>query len=877
MKRWLYAIPLVAGTTPHALLAQQVDPADVAGEGSAKVAADSTSPDDEATSEGEDSEIVVAGHQAPRGAVIGDVRPDVQFSRATIRALGVNSVSELLQELAPQIRTAQGRGGEQTVILLNGRRTSGFAEMRDIPAEAISRAEILPEEVALKYGYPADQRVVNIVLRKRFHALIVEAGDRFSTDGGRNAIDPGLTYLDIDHDRRVNIAVQYQHADDLLESERHLGAFAPHRPYDIVGNVAARTPSGEIDPALSALAGQTVTIAGAPAVAASRPLALADFVAGANQANVTDTTPFRTLLPSDERGSVNASYSRNVFGNVAATLNGRLEVSDDVSLLGLPKIKLALPAGSPFSPFADDVAVYRYADMSPLTRRTRDFDGHLGLMLNSHAGTWLWSLSGTWDHTEERTRTVRSIDQSVIDAALAAHDPTVNPFGAFGSDLLLARQPDTTRLISDAGGFDAMVNGSPLHLPAGKVLTSLRVGANWSALSGQSVRGGLAQDSAASRSNVGGQLSIDVPIASRRNNVVAALGTLSVNGNVAVRRLSDFGTLKTFGYGLVWSPVQPLRIIASMTHQDGAPPLLQIGGPTLTTPNGRIFDFVQGESVEVSRIEGGNPALVGDNRRVLKIGATWRPGWGKGLSLSANYVHARTRDAVASMAVTPAMEAAFPDRFVRDSAGNLTRFDARPVNVASDNREELRWGVNWLKAIGGTGLPGGQPAGGVPGLRKNANRLSFALYHTWHLRHDVRLRDGLPVLDLLNGDTMAMTGGDPRHEIEAQAGLARNGVGLRLSANWRSATMVRGVAGSDLSFSDLATANLRLFANLGQQQALVRAHPWLNGVKLTLAADNLFNARPRVTDAQGATPYVYQPALLDPLGRTIRLSIRKSF
>ncbi len=872
MKRWLFALSLLAGVAPQALLAQQAGPASAAGDRGVKPDVAPAPPEDDA-GEGDDPEIVVTGHQAPRGAAVGDVQPDVQFSRGTIRAFGINSMSELLQELAPQIRSAQGRGGEQTVILLNGRRTTGLSEVRDIPAEAISRAEILPEEVALKYGYPADQRVVNIVLRKRFHALIAEAGDRLSTDGGRNAVDPGLVYLDIKHDRRVNIAVQYQHADALLESERSLPPFAPRRPYDLVGNVTALTPSGEIDPALGALAGQAVTIAGAPTIAASRPLALGDFVAGANRANVTDTTPYRTLLPSSERGSINASYSRNVFGNVAATLNGRLEASDDVALLGLPRTKLTLPEGSAFSPFANDVAVYRYADTAPLTRRTKDLDGHLGLTLNSHAGTWQWSLSGIWDHTEERTRMVGRIDPAAIDAGLAAHDPTVNPFGTFDPALLLAQMPDTTRLIDNTGGVDAMINGSPLHLPAGKVLTSLRLGATWSALDGQAVRGGVTQISAASRSDTSGQLSIDVPITSRRNNVMAALGTLSLNANVAVHRLSDLGTLWTFGYGLVWSPVQPLRIIASMTEEDGAPSLVQIGAPVLTTPNARLFDFAQGESAEVSRIEGGNAALVADNRHVFKVGATWKPGWGGGLSLTANYVHARTRDAVAALAVTPALEAAFPDRFVRDAAGMLTRFDARPVNVARDSREELRWGVNWLKAIGGTGAATGR----VPGLRKNTNRLSFALYHTWRLRHDVRLRAGLPVLDLLHGDTLAMTGGDPRHEIEAQAGFARDGLGLRLSANWRGATAVRGGGASDLAFGDLATANLRLFANLGQQTALARAHPWLDGVKLTLAVDNLFNARPRVTGAQGATPYVYQPVLLDPLGRTIRFSLRKTF
>ncbi len=876
MKRWLFTFLLLSGAAPRALLAQTVDPPVVPPVASAEApeAKAAVPRDQEDDAEEENSPIVVTGNKTPRGAVIGDVPPDEQFSRAAIRALGVSSVSELLQELAPQIRSGHGRGGEPTVILLNGRRTSGFSEVRDIPAEAIARAEILPEEVALRYGYPADQRVVNIVLRKRFHALIAEAGDRIATQGGRNLVDPGLTYLDIDHDRRVNIALQYEHADDLLESARHLGAFAPRRPYDAVGNVTALTPAGEIDPALSALAGQVATLAGAPAQAADRRLTLGDFVPGANRANITDTTPFRTLLPANDRGSINASYSRNIFGAIASTINGRLEVSNDVSLLGIPKLKLDLPAGNPFSPFATDVAVYRLATGArPLSRHERDVDGHLGLLLNGNAAAWQWSISGTYDHLEARKRTEGGIDQTAIDAALQARDPLVNPFGTFGPGLLTTRQPDITRLVSDAGRIDAMIHGPALHVPAGKVLTSLRLGANWSAVGGQSLRLGVAHDSSASRSDVNGQLSIDVPITSRRNNVLGALGNLSVNSNFAIHRLSDFGTQKTFGYGVVWSPVPPLRLIASMTDADGAPSLVAIGAPVLTTPNLRIYDFLQGMTAEASRVEGGNGALSGDNHRVLKLGVTWKPGWTKGLSITANYVHARTRNAILAFAPTPALEAAFPERVVRDSSGELTRFDARPVNVLHDDREELRWGINWLKAIGGTPAPEGH----VPGLRKNANRLSFALYHTWHLRHDVLLRDGLPMLDLLQGDSLAMTGADPRHEIEAQGGITSNGIGLRLSANWRSATTARGTAASTLSFSDLATANLRLFANLGQQQALVRAHPWLAGVRLTLAVDNIFNDRPRVTDATGAAPYVYQPAFLDPLGRTIRFSIRKTF
>jgi hypothetical protein len=38
-----------------------------------------------------------------------------------------------------------------------------FGGIRDLPTEAILRVDILPEEVSLKYGYRADQKVVNFV------------------------------------------------------------------------------------------------------------------------------------------------------------------------------------------------------------------------------------------------------------------------------------------------------------------------------------------------------------------------------------------------------------------------------------------------------------------------------------------------------------------------------------------------------------------------------------------------------------------------------------------------------------------------------------------------------------------------------------------
>jgi hypothetical protein len=173
--------------------------------------------------------------------------------------------------------------------------------------------------------------------------------------------------------------------------------------------------------------------------------------------------------------------------------------------------------------------------------------------------------------------------------------------------------------------------------------------------------------------------------------------------------------------------------------------------------------------------------------------------------------------------------------------------------------------------FGGRGSGGGFFGGG------NRGRLQFSLTDTINLVDRVTIRPGLPELDYLDGEAIGQTGGGPRHEVEAQAGWSNNGLGARLSANWRSGTRVDSLSGDDLRFSPYGTFDLRLFANLGEQFELVQKQPWLRGSSVRLEINNLFNSRPKVRDSSGGVPLNYQPGLLDPLGRTVMISFRKLF
>ncbi len=82
-------------------------------------------------------EVDVVGQALP-GAVIGDIPPENSLGQREIRAYGVGTVSELLDELALQTASGQSRAdGGGPVILVNGRRISGINEVSDLPTEAI--------------------------------------------------------------------------------------------------------------------------------------------------------------------------------------------------------------------------------------------------------------------------------------------------------------------------------------------------------------------------------------------------------------------------------------------------------------------------------------------------------------------------------------------------------------------------------------------------------------------------------------------------------------------------------------------------------------------------------------------------------------------
>lgn len=894
------------------------------------------------------SELVVVGtRERPQpGAVVGDIKPEIQLNPAQIQSYGVSSVADLLNELSPQLSSNRGRGGEAPVVLLNGRRISGFAEIRDIPTEAIMRVDILPEEAALAYGYAADQRVVNFVLRRRFRAITVDAGGGGPTAGGQTNASGELNRIQILGDNRINLVLKAQASSAITADERDVDNLVSGQPYDLIGNITGATRGGEIDPALSAIAGRPVTVAGLPVSAVNgQPLTLAGLASTAGVVNVSDVGRYRTLVPETRTVTGNAVLARTLPNDFRGTLTANFSASRSESLRGLPGASLTVADANPFSPFAADTTLNRYVTaFGPLQQTTDSWSGQIGGSLNKDLSKWRLSLTGAYDHADSFTTSDVGMDIGALQSAVNAG--TVSPYAPWAPGLISARAGNKASSISDGFNIQGVAAGPAFDVPAGPVRTTIKVGEAASWLSSDTLRLGVERDADLSRNTVSAQGSVDIPLTSRKNDVLPVLGDLSLNANAAVNELSDFGTLTTVGFGANWKPITGLSFILSHTRDEGAPTMSQLGGPQVTTEAARVFDYVTGKTVEVLRIDGGNAALTGDERNVTKLGVTWKPISSQDLTVSANYVYSKIDNPISTFpAVTAEIQAAFPERFTRNAAGDLIQIDYRPVNFAQTKQESLRWGINYSRPWGpqppprqfgqrpqaqggqtqGTAAatpgerpegpapdttapsapPGGEPQpgvqaqtgagfgdaprfgpGGPPGGGRGfgpggmAGRMQFAIYHTVHFQDEILVRDGGPVFDLLNGSAAGSGGGQPRHEVQAQAGLSRNGLGARLSASWQSATTVDAPPSSpvgDLHFGDIATVDLRLFANLGANRALVAKQPFLRGSRVTLAVTNIFDARQKVRDATGATPAGYRADELNPTGRVVSLSFRKLF
>jgi len=583
----------------------------------------------EAARAGAPNEIVVSA-QRRRGQLDVEQAPLLELGEDDIAAQGVTSISDLITQITAQTGSARGRGGGRPVILINGIRVGSFREFSNYPPEALERVEVFPEEVAQRFGFAPDRRVINLILKENYRNAEVEFEFEGASRGGYHQREQELGFLQIADGARINVNFTARDFSLLTEAER-----------DII-----QTP------------GSTSDVAGDPAQAEFRSL-IAD-----GRTLDADVSWAKALIDSGTSLSANLSYNR----------------ADSLGFQGLNTVRLTDPDGNSVlrtfgeqTPLEQRVATDTFASSGSLTKPVNGF-----------------RLTSTFDASlEENEQDVdRRFDtQELRDDALA---------GLIALDAPLPQTADAgfdtarTRTIS-ASNLNTF-RGPVVYLPAGELAATFDVGYDWTNLESSDTRGSLPVD--LTRGELSTGMNLVVPITSRREGFADALGSFSLNTQIGLQHLSDFGTLGDYTIGLNWEPFENLDLSATYIEREVAPSLTQLGNPQIELPNVPVFDFTNGDTVLATVITGGNPDLLAETQRDWKFAANWELPFWENTRFTLEYVTNRSDDVTAGFPqVTPEIEAAFPGRIIRDADGTLQRIDRRAVTFAETRADRLQFSL----------------------------------------------------------------------------------------------------------------------------------------------------------------------------------------
>jgi hypothetical protein len=501
--------------------------------------------------------------------------------------------------------------------------------------------------------------------------------------------------------------------------------------------------------------------------------------------------------------------------------------------------------------------------------------------LTGALGDWSGSLNGTTSTSDSRF--VFRVDDQTIETRQGGRDLTLA--GALGGEVLgwstqmgmdggvsSSRQSGIAQVRSQALRFGANVRGdrTVMELPAGPLRANLS-SRFWYARTRTDVDTDRKRQSTESL-DVTGNLSI--PLTRRvvggdeGGGGVVPIGDLSATLGGSVRGLYG-ATARGEGVnvGLNWSPIGKVRLNAMWASSVDSPTNQQRFDPVVYGPPQTVFDFQTGEAVEILPLLGGNPDLGQERSRNLSLSASAGPYTAWNLMTNLSFRQARSTDDISALpALTPEIEAAFPDRFIRNGDGRLLSIDQRPLNLGSTLAETLSSSLNFSVPFSD------RPTAETPYLQ-------VALSHTWQLTNQLVLHESLPVLDRLAGDG----GGLPRHQVSFRLDGRYRKVGLNAGVNWNSASRIRRDAGrdgpGDLRLSPFSTIDLRLSylferpTSPGEDGAGSRRD---SGLRAELEVSNLFDARPEAT-VGGVSAPGYGRDDQDPLGRTIRLTLSRRF
>lgn len=438
-----------------------------------------------------------------------------------------------------------------------------------------------------------------------------------------------------------------------------------------------------------------------------------------------------------------------------------------------------------------------------------------------------------------------------------------------GLDGLLteARQSGLTALASRTQVLSATLSADRalMDLPAGPVLATADVRYAGS----RSETRVSAMDRTRSFQSLDLRSNLNLPIFSSSPEKTGGWGDLSVNLGSRLTALGDTGANGGLNAGFAWTPLGKLRVSGQWSQATDAPTREQRFDPPRYGPPRTVYDFQSGQAVDLAPLLGGNPDLKSQKTQTLSLSASAGPFGPWSVQGNLDLQSVRSSTAIGALpALTPAVEAAFPDRIFRDEQGRLIGIDQRPINLAQIASDTVSSGLS-------ANLPLGGGANGSP--RRGSVQVSLS--HIWRLDDHITIRPDIPILDQLAGDG----GPIPRHQLTLRLDGRYARWGLNALLNYRGPSRLRRDFGrdglDDLRLSDMTTIGVRISTMIEPSGATREpaGRRRSEGLRLEFEIENLFDARPEARLGDGRAAPGYGRNAQDPLGRTLRLSVSRRF
>ncbi|MEW4448450.1 hypothetical protein [Qipengyuania sp. JC766] len=832
-------------------------------------------------------------------------------------------------------------GGGRPVFLINGIRVSSFREFFRYPPEAIARLEVFPEEVAQRFGFPPTRRVVNIILKDDFSQITAEVEYEQPDRGGFSRNEQEVNYLDIgDGGARINVNLEASDTSLLTEAERGLVTIgAPgEEPFrsliadsmQLEGTVnyargfvenasnISLTAAGEYEQSTSLSGLRTGTLDPLERRRETDTQALG----GSYNQPVGDFN-FTATLDMNRVGSI-TEIDRESAAGFDTSRSETYTLDNKYTLGGTP---IFLPAGDVSTTFdlglnwqkikGEDT---RSSTSTSLVRRQFDGGVNVAVPLAERDGHWGaigdlsinlaggfedisdfglladYSIGATWSPLDGLDLTATRVWRQSAPGLSALGAPVVTDFNVPVFDF-------TT---GENALVDVISGGNP-NLEA-ETQSDWLLGLNWElpfldgarfqmnytvnrsddvTLSSPAFTSAFedAFPDRVTRNAAGDLLAIDrrpVTLFETRGRSLSfginARGQIGPAPADSEGRGGRGGRRGGMGGGQAATP--PAEATGNQGSQQGAgrfdPQRMQAIRQTFcATPEDQVPDLSGIPEQFRARLldENGNP----DPQKIAEARERF-------CGEEAQQGLDRFAAIRGALCVDPVNIDALPPRVLerlRNENGEIDqeRLAQLKARVCEGGGEQAASGSGEA-GNRGQGRGGGSGAPSLPfgrGDRDPRPRYFISLNHSIQLESEVTLAENGPVFDQLDGQVIG-GGAIPRHSARLEGGLFWQGYGFRLSGNYIGEATLQGFGtggSSDLFFGDLATFDLRLFADLGE--ALKQEDGWLDGLRVSLGVDNIFDARRSVVDGNGITPDAYDPLRIDPTGRYLSAEIRKRF